>query len=970
MRKRFLSRVSVLSLAAMAALGAASQDCQARFAGTVSSGSFLTFTSDSQSVWGPGQSLDGFTSSFDLFDVSVPRTSPSYGNKVGLWGGTFGGILKPTMQWSMGLSGRLHDFDSGAVQLEWPAEVTLTVDEPNSYAPGDTIIINSQYRVPDSGHLTATPPRFELDLQGNIALDFSASLEGCLGTCGRYDIFPHRSFKKDFTLLRLGKGGLSFPDLPPQRSYAVPHLMSWCESAVTNVGGFLDFPNGYPQLPGTTAYIKACSDAGTPVDFSGGGKEFTIEYKDLPARSGDRREVFQRETSYRFLDISVDLDGLVDPTNLLGNDTPTVGGVSGSYDLLDVSSDLDLTYRQTLRFEPTLKMRIDFPQPMTFRVANGAWQSAASALLTVGEPLELRLAGHSAAPWNAANLYLLDNTFTSTTRVEPAANVNYSAAKIEAHLPAVSGFAENIMKEVCTCPDWDVTGLICLASKVCGPVLDYVAYHDYGKVDISAAFVDGKEVAGYSTAIPLRSYTGTLEGISPRAGTPITIDPEDPQLQLQAEVSRVINHGGGRRTVIYSVSADNAGDVPLKNLMMRDSLAEAFAAAQGFTVPARGLRSCDLTINPVFSSASAGELLVSPIVLDDGRDPNPAPVAQLTGGTLQLEIDVWPGLYPKPFVNVFKAAGNSWLRGTPLVKEARATVDLGPARLETLSDFAVYADKKVLMKQPARIKGSVGSNDAVEIQNGSYTLIAGDIRSLGTVDVHGAITVDYVFTNSLLNLTGSGTVNGRRYFDLNKLKEVNEYVTPVLRGFELPPLAFESEGPALTITAKTNGMVPYQLASGAYGAVTVAAGAKLLLRIGENGQSFSFKELTLEDGATVLFDVSAAPVSVNVSRGVKIGRNVKMGFDPLTGSTREVSFNIAGPGQISIGANAQLIGTWLAPSAAVTLGPDSRITGAVYADMVMMERGSKVEYHEEPWLGNIYQRQRDSCAGKATASGQ
>lgn len=967
--KTWSLRVFVGLLVATVVLGVASEDSEARFAGTASVGSALTFTSESQSVWGPDQSLEGLAKSFDLFNVSVPKTSPTYGEKVGLWGGSFGGVLKPTLEWSMGMTGSLYDFDSGAVKLEWPAIVTLTMDEPNSYGPGDTVTINSEYQVLDSGYLTARPPLFKVDLKGKFSLDFSASLEGCLGACGTYDIFPNRSLKKDFTLLRLSNGGLSFPDIPVQRSYAVPHLMSWCESYASNVGGYLDFPNGYANLPGTTAYIKTCSDASTPVDFdSKDGEEFAIKYSDTSTRKGDHQEVFQQETSYRFVDISVDLDGLLDPTSLLGNDTPTVAGISGSYTLLDLSSNVNLTYKQALKFEPDLKIRIDFPRVTTFKITGGDWQTAVSALFPVGQSLELKVPEDQSDPWSNSTVYHLNNTFTSTTKIEPGANLNYSAAKIEAHLPAVSNFAENIMKEACYCPKWDPTGFFCAVSKVCDWVVDHVNYHDYGKVDISEAFVDGKEIAGLSTAIPLHHYTGTLGGISPRVGTPVTIDPEDPQMRLEAEVSRVINHGGGKRTVIYTMAINNSGDVPLKYLKIIDSLANAFAEAQAFSLPDNGLRSCDLTVNQNFSSAPGGELLSSPIILDDGRDLNPGPVSQITGGTVQVEIDVQPGLYPQPFLNTFKATGASWFRETPVSREAQPAVDLGPARLEKLRDFAVYADKKVLMKEPALVKGSVGSNDAVEIQNGSNTLIAGDIRSLGAVDVHGAVTVDYIFTNSLLNFGESGKVNGHPYFELPMLKEVNEYVTPVMHGFELPALSIESNGPSLTITAKSTSKLPYILAPGEYGVVTVAAGAKVLFKSVESGQDYFFRDINIGEGATILFDVSTGALAVNVAHGMKIGKNVKMGFDRLNGSTRDINFNIASRGQISIGQNTQLIGTWLAPSASINLGPNSRLTGAVYSDMVKMETGSRVEFHEEPWIGSIHNRYNLSCEGKDSAS--
>lgn len=953
-------RTRAFLVASIALLAAA--DCEARYAGTVSSGSLLTFTSNSQSVWGAERAVEGYDASFDLFNASVPRTSPSFGQKVSLWGGTFGGVLKPTFGWNMALSGRLYDFDAGKVKLEWPAVVTLTVDEPNSYAPGDTVTIDSSYRVPGSGYLSATPTVFAVDLKGKFTADFSASLEGCLGACASYSIFPNRSFNKDFTLLRLSNKGLSYPDVPASRSYSLPHLMSWCESAVTNVEGYIDFPNGYATLPGTTAYLKACTEAGAPTDFIGGNgeNEYSVQFSEREARSGKLEEVFQQETSYRFLDLSVDLDGLVDPTSLLGNDTPSVAGVYGSYNLLDLSSNLNLAYKQSLKFEPDLKLRIEFPQTMMFRVAGAEWQTASSAVMTVGESLELKLPPAGSIPWNNSTVYLLDNSFTSTTTIDPGADVNYSAATIDAHLPPVTGFAETIMKEVCTCPSWDVTGLICLAAKVCRSVVDYVTYHDYGKVDIHGAIVNEKTIAASSWSVPLHSHTGTLGGIAPQEGAPLTIDPESPQVKVEAEVSRVVNHGGGKRTVVYTVAVDNAGDVPLKDVASSAPLAEAFSAA----VSSKGsLRSCDSAVNPRFGSNSSWDIFDGPVLLDDGRDPNPAPVAPRTGGVVQVEVEVRPGLYPSPFEAHFNAAGTSWFRNSHVSAESRPVVELGPARLDALEKFAVYADKKVLLKEPALIRGSLGSNGSVEVQNGGNTLIAGDLRALGQVNVQGGVTVDYIFTNLLLNLGASGTVNGRQRFEISDMRELNEYVVPVMEGFQLPTVDGRPDGPSLDVSAKTAGAAGYGLPRGEYGTVKVAAGAKLILR-GDGGKGYSFRDLLLEDGATVLFDTSSGAVTVHVEHGLKVGSNVAMTVASVAGSTRDVAVNIGVRGKVDVGKNARVIGTWVAPSASVTLGAGSRLDGALYAEMVTMEKGSIVEQHEEPWTGSLYLRYNDSCSKK------
>lgn len=956
-------RVLTGLLIAFGVFAAAAEEAGARLAGTVSVGSGLTFTSESQNVWGPGQSLEGVEKSFTLLSVSVPKKSPTYGSTVSQWGGTFGGVLKPSLEWSLGMTGRLYDFDSGTVTLKWPAQVTLTMDEPNSYGPGDTVTINSEYLVPAGGWLTATPPAFKVDLTGNLSLNFSASLEGCLGACLSYSIFPTLHLNKNFTLVRLTNGGLSFPDIPNQNSYAVPHLMSWCESEVTGVSGFLDFPNGYPYLPGIkpVAYVQNCPGKSTPVKFSGDGPSFDIQYDVTPTRDGAHRENFRQETAYRFVDVSVDLDGFADPTGLLGRSTPSSGGVYGSYDLLDLSSDVGLTYKQALSFEPDLKIRIDFPRAMTYRITGGEWQTATSALFPVGKSLELIVPEDQAEPWSNPTLYRLDNTFTSTTKITPDANLNYSAAKIEAHLPA-GNFAETIMKEVCTCPEWDPTGVICLVSKVCNMVVDEVINHPYSNVNIGPhAIVDGKEIAGVSPDVSLRSYTGSLGGIAPQPGSPVIIDPENPRMQLAAEVSRVVNHGGGKRTVTYTMAIHNSGDVPLKDTRITDLLARAFGDAVTFSVPQGGLRSCDFAVNQGFGSSATGEMLPSPVILDDGRDPNPGPVSDMTGGVVQLEVDVQPGLYPRPFINTFAAAGQSWFRGTPVTGEAQAAVDLGPARLDELTDFALYADKKILMKEPALIKGSVGSNDAVEIQNGSNTLIAGDIRSLGTVDVHGAVTVDYIFTNMLLNLGASGRVNGGRYFDMPNHREINEYVTPLLERFTLPALAIEAHGPSVAITAKAAQSTQPVLAPGEYGTVTVAAGATVLFKSGSTNRNFLFRDLDIEDGATVLFDVSAGPLAVNIDHGMKIGRNVRMGIAGVNGSTRDISFNLGINGQINVGRDSQLVGTWLAPSASIDLGRGSSLKGALYADMIKMETGSRVEFHEEPWTGNLYKHYTPSC---------
>jgi hypothetical protein len=239
---------------------------------------------------------------------------------------------------------------------------------------------------------------------------------------------------------------------------------------------------------------------------------------------------------------------------------------------------------------------------------------------------------------------------------------------------------------------------------------------------------------------------------------------------------------------------------------------------------------------------------------------------------------------------------------TFVTKTDSSDVLLGPGIINTVDDFVLFGEHFVKLDAIANTSGHIGSNDFVEVKNGSSAIVAGDLRAGRTIKVQGAITADYAYAGRNVDVVQKAKLN--------------------LSGNIKSPVTL----PAYTITASAppaplQGNVwvgdnqSQQIQPGHYGDVTVNAGATLTLAPG----TYSFEKLSVGNNA----DVRAL------------------------GSSRGGIINILAPGEVRIGQNARVRGTLIAPLANVTFEERSRLEGAAKARSITLRPGASASYHFE-----------------------
>jgi uncharacterized repeat protein (TIGR01451 family) len=616
-----------------------------------------------------------------------------------------------------------------------------------------------------------------------------------------------------------------------------------------------------------------------------------------------------------FIDMSVDLDTQF--VNILGGSYEK-WGAGFSWEFFGLNLDIQNTQYRRVEFSPTPMISLWFPQSVCYNVKDGAGKIVSSG---TAENVEFE-AGHTVYltfpidkkdPMDAGPTFSLDNRFSHKTENTFDSDFSLTAIELGVYIPEID------LVVVKPGPySWSF-----------GPLL-------------------GQSFDLYNQTDTVFDRSWELGGFGEFTGPDFALDPENPIINVNKEVSKVVNNGAGSRTIIYTIRVRNGGDVPLYYVQVSDMLEETFPQKwASYTVDK--VHSCELGVNSDFDGTHANaNLLMGTDILDDGVDPiNPPPVSDITNGIIVLQVTVEPEPFPPLFGNIAMAEGTSPI-GTLMTDETGegdAVVNLGPGDIDELSDFVLYADHKVAFKDVAFVRGHVGSNGGIEIQKGDSGVVAGDLRAFDVIDVHGQIVVDYVFTNQSVKETGKGTLwvtGGITEFDNQD-------------PYELQNLHFDVGGEDVTIQPEGELALP----PGRYGILWVLEGARVTLESGE----YFFERLYIETDATVLFNVINDPISINVADNLEVQESAEFKIAPESeGTTRDITINAMQQGNIKIRPNAIVCGILVAPNAKVTFQDHSKLEGAAYARIISLENGVNVQYHDD-WYGSLYKLIDTDCDG-------
>jgi hypothetical protein len=194
-------------------------------------------------------------------------------------------------------------------------------------------------------------------------------------------------------------------------------------------------PQGAYVLPGTSFEVGVGFGTPIPLAFGVNGEPsvtVTPFYPNLAttgAMAGDNGPL-QSSGSQPLIRLQARLDSLIDDYVLRPALLPTLTGSigPGTYTLLEATGTLDATVYQEFSYDPALRVRLDFDQPM--RLANGVVPFT-SVEVAAGEALDLRAVNLRAEEVTVQPTYLLGGTLDSETGLGIGAGIDVKALRFQ-----------------------------------------------------------------------------------------------------------------------------------------------------------------------------------------------------------------------------------------------------------------------------------------------------------------------------------------------------------------------------------------------------------------------------------------------------------------------------------------------------------------------------------------------------------
>ncbi len=682
--------------------------------------------------------------------------------------------------------------------------------------------------------------------------------------------------------------------------------------------------------------IDGLDPAGLPYTIPAGvtfltGISGSLDTPEVQTTSHQAGGLLTATGEHTYIDLTADLDFyLRKATGIPLGITVLYGSATVIIEGFDIDFNVDFSEQRNASLQPVVWASLDFERPVEFQPGGVSYKKD----LIAGDSVTFVFPDKN--PLVVKKSFSLENDFYHDTGHEYGADLSLLAGKFQLTLPSFEIIDECIdllIDEVCIEIDF--------------PGVDIGPFGPIWQKNISLFTHNVEFFPGF-----IGSESWELGGFNTYYGTSFALDPENPGVNIVKETSKVINNGGGTRTVIYTVKAQNAGDVPLKEVQIYDALSDAFPADFA-TYVVDEIKSCELTVNEGFDGTSGNDnLLTGTDILDDGYDPNPLAQSSITGGTVIIRTTVTPNPFPPIFANEAVLDSKSWFVGTPTAGSSLSEVDLGPSKIEKQDDFVLYADHKVMFKDTDFVRGHVGCNGTIEVQNGNSGTVAGDLRELSFINIHGHLIADYAFTNQMVYITDNGAL------DLSG-GIVEHQSQPY---YPLPSITFTAGGSNITVGASQSAVLP----PGKYGNVRVSQNAQLTLSSGD----YYFNTLQLEQNAKVLLDVKDItgdqkidPLNINVVSKLELKDSAAFEIaEGSKGTTRDVAINAIQKGDITINPKAIIRGVLVAPNAKVTFQDQSRLEGAAYARFISLEKGVNIQYHDD-WNGELYKLIDLDCDG-------
>jgi hypothetical protein len=557
----------------------------------------LPFSSHNQSMWGPGTAPSNLDFTIPLFDESWGAGPGTANGIFSAFGFQWGGAITGSTSGRVGLSFRIFDVGTGAVNLDYPVRVVLDLPAPNSFRAGDVVTVGSAFELLPDWNLGTAPPGGSLALNGVFGTQLHSSGQMCFFGCpapltlANINI-PNRGFQ---IFAITSQGTLTLPALLPPpfpRPLVIETLPYQFGSPFDPFGDVLGF-SGPVDAPRVTTSASVGTD----------GRTLTAAGQ------------------HRFVDLDVDLDHYltfvgVPPLGFQSNPAlELVTGASFGYDVANLSLLFGVTQRQTFTFIPRVTLNAAFPVAVAFDVLNADGSTSQSGVgmgvsFDVGQSLRLTMPGGSRNPLPGTPTYGLANTFNSATDFAFNERLVVSAARFSLHMPSAN-VTETITKTVCSLPD--VLNDVC---EFLGGVLTTITStvnHAVSASNVDLGPLVTRTLVDQTQTLPLfptgsQSGQWAFAGLQTFTEAPFTLDPEDPRIAVTTSLGSGLVGGGPAGAIAQTVRVRNEGDVSLSAAALRDAVA---ALLSGGSFSVLSVSSPTLLTNPAFNGAAQQDLLAA-----------------------------------------------------------------------------------------------------------------------------------------------------------------------------------------------------------------------------------------------------------------------------------------------------------------------------------------------------------------------
>jgi hypothetical protein len=602
-----------------------------------------TFKSTGQPMWGPNQPANFSVRFFDLFFDTGERSGSAQFFVQDATLGDYGAAMGGSARASLGLSAGV-DFTAGNIGVEYPISLKLTYPEPNSFRDGEEIPIRTSFQRQPNGKLTATEPFASVDVTGKIGFHGQANMQICFITCTAAATLGPVQYPSNYIttlqpetvrVFRLDTNtNATLPVIfwptslfpPVTEEKPLPFTFTGATAAVLGLSGTVDLPHAGIPCP---ALAVGCTHSVSEVGSS----------------------VLSGSVAHRFIDIVMDLDawartitkiplGIAIPFSAFPG---APAGSTAKLDLVDAKVPLQIAEVQDFEFTPDPRVRLSFPQPVSYRVTEGTapnetqvGQGTAMVIpFKVGQTLYLTFPAGKKTTMLGGSDFELKNRFRNRTRFTIDSDFVPTVGLAKLDIP--SWQTPSVTTDLCHEATVTADPLDVFADKSCPvttPSFTVPAVHE----GLGPWYQVPRQLAEASFPIPLDPWE--LGGFAQLAGSTFTLDPEDAGLALTTSMVGGLAAGTGPAgTLVQTLRVENTGDVKLLTSQVRDALAVAFPTLPGFAV--QTLTSPTLSRNASFNGVSVDATLT-------GNDE----LAVGGSGLITVQTRVAPG-------NIYRASANA-----------------------------------------------------------------------------------------------------------------------------------------------------------------------------------------------------------------------------------------------------------------------------------------------------------------------